>query len=674
VARAAAGPGAAAGAADRRADTPEPVTSGISTPLAMNPDGSRAYFSKRTNENPHGHRVNDVYVLDLTSKKEKDERLTHALRAKDPAISPDGSRIAAVVNGDGTNQLVLLDQKGKLVKTVTASPHGTQYYTPRWSADGRSLLLCVFRGLSRDILLLDVDTGDERMVVESPADERDPCFIPGEDAILFASDRSGIFNIYRRDLASGETTQVTNLVGGAFYPNVAADGKLAFSAYTGHGYEVRVLERTAWGRIPAPAIPADPRGDYRLAAAGPSALRLEDQGPGYDGEAKRYKLSYPTTHFMPRFLIDDGRVRLGFYMGSSEILEKQAITAGGAIGRRYGGFEFELFGGYENRQLPVTILGDAYRVRRRDDTVEESLIVPGQGVPHGGEVRPVNFETRYDLVEADAGARYEWGERYSTAYWKDLTLLYTYQDYNINLFATDDLDGAFYGKDGWSYYKGHILGLHFDYRKIERAMDSDVNPRGGRTISARLAHTWAGLNPSGIRSLEDFQPVYEDNDFNEIEVDWREHVALPWGRHTLELRARGGAIDNPEVDDFFFFAVGSKPGLRGYTYFSAQGRKLGIGGVTYRFPIIRRLDKQVSPLLIHRLYGGVFYEAGNVWNDEGVSGLSADEILTDAGFEFRADMTSFYSYPAAFYLEGARGLSGYLDEEWHFYSGLLFGF
>src|SRR4030095_12161968 len=151
----------------------------------------------------------------------EDKRLTKSLRAKDPAISPDGTQIAAIVNGDNTNQVVLIaaqgDTKGTVVKTLTHSPHGTQYYTPSWSSDSKSLLLCTSRGLSRDILRLDVETGDEEFLVNSPADERDPRFIPAEDAIVFSSDRTGIFNLFRLDLASRQTTQVTQLEGGAFY-------------------------------------------------------------------------------------------------------------------------------------------------------------------------------------------------------------------------------------------------------------------------------------------------------------------------------------------------------------------------------------------------------------------------------------------------------------------------
>lgn len=662
---------------------PKAVIGPVNTPLSFNTDGKEFYYSKRKEPNRYGSRVNDIYVFDVATEKER--RLTRDLRAKDPAISPDGAHIAAVINGDATNQVVLLDREGKLVRALTQSPHGTQYYTPRWSANGRSLLLGTFRGVSRDILLLDIESGEERLLAGAAADERDACFIPGQEAILFSSDRTGIFNIYRLDLTTGDITQVTNVLGGAFQPAVAADGALAFSSYAGHGYELHVLPSAAWGTEPVPpekSAAADLRGDYRLAMAGPDVLRFDGDHSAFDGEVARYELSYPVTHFMPRLVIDDGKPRAGLYVSSNEVLDHHSIFGGAALGRRLGGFEFELFGIYENRKFPFTILAEGYHVRRRAEDLQEFRI-PGASPgfpppPHSGQVRPVHFELRYDVSEYDGGVRYEWGEPYSLTYWKNLSLLYTHQDYNINLFLTDNLDGALYGKGGFSYYRGNIITTRFDYRSIARAMDSDVNPRGGRTFEIRAAHNWAGLNPSGLVDNETFKPIFEDNDFNEFEGDWREHFALPWGRNTIELRARGGMIDKVEIDDFFHFAIGSRPGLRGYTYYSAQGRKLGLASITYRFPILPRLNRQFLQFLVHRLYGGVFYEAGNVWNDKALEGLSANRLLKDVGFELRLDATSFYVFPAAFHLEGAYALDrlpGDLGgDEWRFYSGLLFGF
>jgi Tol biopolymer transport system component len=706
-------PNAATLASNRQSvPAPKPVMSSVNTPLSFSDNGRHLYYSKRTDDNRYGYRVNDIYVYDLEEEEEK--RLTNGLRAKDPAISPNGSQIAAVLNGDATNEVVLLDREGKLVRQLTKSALGTQYYTPRWSPDGRALLLGTYHGVSRDIVLLDIETGTEQLVADSPADDREPCFIPGEKAILFASDRTGIYNIYRQDLGpAGELTRVTNVVGGAFHPAVSADGQsLAFSAYTGRGYVIRVLPRNAWGNDPATGLDAaqaaaggpiatepiaseaaasdaggtgapasaslNHRGDYRLASAGPTSLRLDGDNQSFEGEPSRYKLSYPVTHLMPRVIIDDGRPRFGLYASSNEVLDHHSIFAGGAVGYRLNGFEFELFGIYENRKFPFTIVLEGYRVRRRAEELQVFRIPPGLGLPHSGQVRPVHFELRYDVTELDGGVRYEFGEPYSLTHWKNLSFQYAHQDYNINLFLTDNRDGSGYGKGGFSYYRGDIVTARFDYRSIERAIDSDINPRGGRTLEVRAAYNWAGLNPSGLVDNETFDPIYAENNFTEIEGDWREHCALPWGRHTLELRARGGLIDQVEVDDFFHFAVGSKPGLRGYSYFSEQGRKLGIGSVTYRFPIFGRVNQQFLQFLVHRLYGAVFYEAGNVWNDEGLEGLSADRLLKDTGFELRLDTTSFSVFPASFYLEGAYAIDALPQpggkEYWRFYSGLLFGF
>ncbi len=663
---------------ERREDTRfATLTGGISSPLAFSPDGTQLYYAKRVEKTKHGSRVHDVYVYDLEADDE--ERLTRDARIKDPAPAPDGKTIVGVRNGDGTHELVLLDTAGNVIRELTQeSPQGTQYFTPKFSADGTWLLIDTFNGVSRDIERLDLATGERQPLVASVADDRNPAWIPGDNAIVFASDRSGIFNIYRLDLNTGRVTQVTRVTGGAFFPAVSADGILAFSGYTGEGYEVRTLERAAWGTDAATQTP-QARGDYRLATGGVEALSLT-RGRFDQGEATPYEEAMTTTQIMPRLVFDDGRPRLGAYFASREVLERQSLFGGVQAGRRAGGFEFELFALYENRMLPLTIFGDAFRVRRRSTDRVRSKIVGGAA--HVGESRPVKLELRYDVVEFDAGVRWERGPAFSFRSYDNLSAYYVHSDYNINLFATDDEDGAFYGKDGWSYYVGDAMHLRWDFRSVARAVDANINPRGGRQVMARAARHWARLNPQGERVIDTFDLLFEKNNFTEYELDWREFLALPGGRHTLELRGRGAFIDKVEVDDFFHFSLGSRPGLRGYTYYSRQARKLGLVAATYRFPIVPQWNQRLASLMLHRLYGGVFFEAGNAWSDAGTRGLSTDRLLTDAGFELRLETTSFYVFPADLHYEAAFGFDDVRDSEgeltggreWRHYWGLLFNF
>ena len=68
--------------------------------VSWSPDGKKIYYSKITYDNPHWSRVGDVYVYDLDKKEET--RLTHALRALNPSVSPDGRTIAFATESDAT--------------------------------------------------------------------------------------------------------------------------------------------------------------------------------------------------------------------------------------------------------------------------------------------------------------------------------------------------------------------------------------------------------------------------------------------------------------------------------------------------------------------------------------------------------------------------------------------
>src|SRR6185312_11125754 len=66
-----------------------------------------------------------------------------------------------------------------------------------------------------------------------------PSFTRDGRWLLFHSDRTGVMNVYAYDLASHALKQVTNVITGAFQPDVSPDGKtLAYLGYTHEGYDV----------------------------------------------------------------------------------------------------------------------------------------------------------------------------------------------------------------------------------------------------------------------------------------------------------------------------------------------------------------------------------------------------------------------------------------------------
>ena len=126
-------------------------------------------------------------------------------------------------------------------------------------------------------------------------------------------------------------------------------------------------------------------------------------------------------------------------------------------------------------------------------------------------------------------------------------------------------------------------------------------------------------------------------------------MALPWLRHSLRLRLFASVIDKP-VDDFFWIYMGGRDGLRGYTFYSIGGRKAALASLTYRFPIWRRINRQFSWVSFKDIYGSVFAETANAWDERG---FQTSGYKNSAGFELRFAMGSYYIFPTAFSVQAA---------------------
>jgi hypothetical protein len=85
------------------------------------------------------------------------------------------------------------------------------------------------------------------------------------------SDETGIYNIYSFNPSTKEKKQLTNVIGGAFMPDVSENGELTYSGYTSSGYKIfyikneeqKVVSSTAnyvWRKNP-PLDVSKPNGD-----------------------------------------------------------------------------------------------------------------------------------------------------------------------------------------------------------------------------------------------------------------------------------------------------------------------------------------------------------------------------------------------------------------------------
>jgi hypothetical protein len=224
-------------------------------------------------------------------------------------------------------------------------------YNPCWSPSGDRILFDYSIRDGRDIGWVRPDGTDLEFLVTGDDDSRAARFTGGSATFVFSSDRTGIFNIYEYDLATRQVRQLTNVLGGAFYPTMGAGGTLAYAAYTSGGFKIYSYDHPQ-------VLPAD-RPAYILASGvatgkSPGALATDPAAAGglgmqslrnYDDlklkplEQKTYKPVFGSMMFVPVIRVDNYNprskgidiIKVGVFAFSNDMLEKTGIFAGATI-------------------------------------------------------------------------------------------------------------------------------------------------------------------------------------------------------------------------------------------------------------------------------------------------------------------------------------------------------
>lgn len=647
------------------------IASDVSSRFGRIRNGDRICYSRRTSENRYGYEIDDVFIHDLEQGEER--RLTQGLRATDPCWSPDGAAIACVVTGDGSERVALVDVSSGDHRFLTPPVQGRQYFGLSWGQ--RGILASVFDGVSRDVVLIDPVAGESRAMEASLADERDPVWSDDGTGYFFSHDRTGVFNVYFRDFGTGDERMVTNVVGGAFFPSQRGDNCL-YAGFGGGGY--RIFELPRWKDEAEHVFEAGDESELMRARSvciapplSEPAVLGDDLKSDSDGlgiaDAEDFGIDYTRLFIFPTLLVYEEMPRIGLYIDSRDLLDRQSVTAGGSINSDK---EFDMQLSFEVRQFKPTFSFDLYRSRKYYTYFTRS---------YGSDLE---LYYRYDLWDAFFACRFEL-EPETQFRKKEIALQYNYGEYGLNFEIWELVpDREFRDAVGWNYYRASEYSLLASYRNIEREVDADINPRKGRRLEIELTYANDKLSSGEFEFA--FKPIYDRNDFGRYMLSYEEHVALPYWNHALSLFVRGGVLDSREIDDFFYLYLGGRDGLRGYSYYSIGGRKMALGRALYRFPLLRNINRQFLHLYFGSLYGGLFAEAGNAWNGDELD-LSGSK--RDYGFEVRLKGFSFYNMPIAAAFEAAYGLDDvaytdpfnqeitfYEGKTWKYYGSVLFNF
>ena len=300
-------------------------------------------------------------ILDVAhSRVEREIKVPSVGEIFNPTWSPDGRYIIFSALANGSTDLFRYDLKAKQLERITDDLYAD--FEPAWSPDGRQIAFVTDRFSTRldrlaygdyELALMDARTRDiRRLPAFSGAKNINPQWSPDGKSLYFVSDRNGISDIYRIEVATGHLFQVTNLYSGTsgittLSPAIAVaqkTGQLIFGVYEAGAYNLYTLDpaHAAGDTLHDPLAHESPAvlpPQDRISAELLTALNDPDGGlPGPDAarEVKDYSAGM-SLDYVSQPSLTVGADRFGTYVGGgialvwSDMLGNHNLVTSAAI-------------------------------------------------------------------------------------------------------------------------------------------------------------------------------------------------------------------------------------------------------------------------------------------------------------------------------------------------------
>ena len=176
------------------------------TPTSIVTPGAQNVVVLSMEENGYAHLF--VYIPQLLPLT----RLTYGeWNDTNPALSPDGTKIAFASNRSGFWDLYLLDLSNGETIRVTDSPEYEN--APSWSPDSQWLACEFYQNENLDIAIVSLSNGDQKPIplTEETSADHSPAWAPDGRHVAFVSNRGGDSDIWLANLDKTGDERYTNL-------------------------------------------------------------------------------------------------------------------------------------------------------------------------------------------------------------------------------------------------------------------------------------------------------------------------------------------------------------------------------------------------------------------------------------------------------------------------------
>ena len=518
------------------------------------------------------HIRNDLYV----QRGGTEMRLTHGARLSAPDARADGE-IVAVQDVPATTRLVRVSRDGRTIVPLTQTNLDEQWADPRWSPDGSRIAAVMQRRGRSQITILDADGKVIDAFGGTYSVNSEPSWSSDGRRIYFSSERSGSPQIYVADVTSFSPTvaRVTDASTGVFSPEVSPNRtQLAGLFFSADGYHIGVAPLTD----PLKLTPAD--SSVRSPRAGCSNCLnrvpgLPPLGAADSSPARPYS---PWRSLLPRYWMpviesttDDG-TSFGAFTSGADIVGRHDYSIQAVRNNRFDENSAWLWYRYAGLGLPLLDFyatqnfsnSPLYEVTGTDTVavgsfIERSRIASLQAT----FIRP-RFR---DYTVASVGAEIE-NIRYST---DPETFLPQFSPF----YSTPHTYPALIASAGWSNAKRPTLS---------------ISSEDGISASISGRQRWhRGSSGSATRTVIGVTSLFKSLDL----PGFAHHVIAIRGAGGLSdsrspNRFSAGGLSGNSLEVFPGVAVGEQRrtfGVRGYPVSAEQGIRAYSGTIEYRAPL-----------------------------------------------------------------------------------------